>query len=200
MRTAHDESLVGVLRLQDGDFKVIFQRSSLGEMQITNCVFDRGREPAKSATEMWEEHLDAEQRESAQLSEVNQLKCKRKPNEVQYVAFVVEEKSLAKVYTLLAYSLDQSCLMLQKLVLGEPEGLLFFQSPDCTSLVLLAGGRQAIRYQLQECITDQSIETITSGMTAQSRTLNALDFDLAPSVDGEYLSFVFADVESRPGR
>ena len=197
MRTAHDKFLVGVLRLQDDDFEVIFRSSSLGEMQITNCIFDRGREPPKSAAEMWEEHLDAEKRESTQPPEANQPKFKRKPNEVQYVAFVVKETSLAKVYTLLAYSFDDSCLVLQKLIPGEPEGLLFFQSPNALSLVSLARGRRTRQYPLENCFADQSI---TSGMSAESRTLNAIDFDLAPSVDGRHLSFTFADIESRPRR
>jgi hypothetical protein len=200
MRTAHDKFLVGLFRLQDGDFEVIFRSSSLGEMQITNCVFDRGAEPAKSAAEMWEEHLDAEKRELAQGSGEDQPKYKRKPNEVQFVAFVVKETSLAKVYTLLAYSLDDSCLLLQKLIPGEPEGLLFFQSPNVISLVSLARGRQARQYPLRNCLADQSVETITSGMSAQFRTLSAIDFDLAPSVDGKHLGFTFADMNSHPRR
>ena len=196
MRTAHDKFLVGVLRLQDDDFEVIFRSSSLGEMQITNCIFDRGREPAKSAAEMRED-LGEEKRES---TEASRPKFKRKPNELQYVAFVVKETSLAKVYTLLAYSLDDSCLLLQKLIPGEPEGLLFFQSPNAISLVSLARGRRTRQYPLENCLADQSIETIASGMSAESRTLNAIDFDLAPSVDGRHLSFTFADIESRPRR
>jgi hypothetical protein len=198
MRTGQGELLVGVLRLEDEHFKTIFRIPSAAKMRITHCIFDRGRTPLKQAPEMWKDEIGESGR--SLNSETVHPASKKRPNELQYVAFVVEKISLVEAYTLLVYSLEESCFLLQTPMPWKPEGLLFFQSPNSVSLISLAKGRRAMQHSLQVCEPLQLTEALNSCMDTDSRVLHATDFILTPSEDGRRLGYMSVAIKSSPQR